>query len=148
MSSELVFIDVNIPMYAAGQPHTYKDPCTWIMQEIVTRQISAVIDVEIVQEILYRYGALKRWDLAVSMARDVLEIIPAVLPVTPAEARLSIELFERYARGGVTARDVIHAAVMKNHSIQEIISTDEHFDQMDGLIRLDPLRLFKVKEGL
>jgi predicted nucleic acid-binding protein len=139
-------MDVNVPMYAAGQPHTHKEACTWIMQEIATGHISAAIDVEIVQEILYRYGALKRWDLAVSMATDVLEIVPSVFPITPAEARLSVVLFERYAKGGVTARDVIHAAVMQNNSIQKIISTDEHFDQVEGLTRFNPLKLFEGKK--
>ena len=147
MTSQLVFIDVNIPMYAAGQPHAYKESCTWIMQEIASGQISAVIDVEIVQEILYRFGALKRWDLAISMAAAVLDIIPVVLPVTLVEARLSILLFEQYARGGITARDVIHTAVMQNNAIKEIISTDEHFDKVDSLTRVDPLRLFESRQG-
>jgi hypothetical protein len=32
---------------------------------------------------------------------------------------------------------------MRNNEIVTIISTDAHFDQIDGIIRLDPIRDFQ-----
>ena len=142
MTGALTFLDVNVPMYAAGQSHTYRDACAWLMTEVANGRLAVAIDVEIIQEILYRFGALRRWDIAVTMAFSLLELVPMVYPIRLAESHLSIDLFERYAHKGVTARDVLHVAVMQQNDLQRIISTDEHFDAFAGITRLDPLQLF------
>ena len=59
MIEGLVFLDVNIPMYAAGQTHPYREPCAWLMTQVARGRIAAAIDTEIIQEVLYRYGALR-----------------------------------------------------------------------------------------
>lgn len=138
MTDDILFIDVNIPMYAAGRHHPHKAACTGVMTAIAEGRIYAAIDTEIVQEVLYRYGNQQRWDIATQMSRALLDLMPIVLPVTPADARLAVELFERYAPRGVKARDVIHVAVMQSHGIRTIVSVDRHFDQIDDIARLDP----------
>ncbi len=50
----IVFIDANIPMYAAGKPSPYKDKCRDILAGIVAGSLAAVTDAEVFQEILYR----------------------------------------------------------------------------------------------
>lgn len=144
MIEGLAFLDVNIPMYAAGQPHLYREPCAWLLTQVARGRIAAAIDTEIIQEVLYRYGALQRWEIAVSMTRSLIELIPVIYPIRSAEASLSVELFERYAQKGPTARDVIHVAVMHNNGLSQIISTDEHFEHFEGIHRLDPLLLFSL----
>jgi len=143
MTESLVFIDVNVPMYAAGQTHPYQQPCIWVMTEVAEGRLNAAIDTEIVQEILYRYGALRRWDIAKSMATDLMSLVTVIHPVTTGDIKLAVELFSRYAPQGVMARDIIHAAVMQNNGMTKIISTDEHFDQIEGVVRLDPQALFE-----
>jgi predicted nucleic acid-binding protein len=138
MSDVQRFLDVSIPMYAAGRAHPYKEVCVWIMTEVAEGRIEAVIDTEIIQEILYRYGALRRWDIASTMASDLLDLIPTALPIRLADVRLAIEMFGRYAPHGISARDVIHAAVMQSNGLTEIISVDGHFDRIEGIRRLDP----------
>lgn len=138
-------VDVNVPMYAAGRPHRFKDACAWLMVEITEGRFAAAVDAEAVQEILYRYGALQRWDVAVTMATSVLDIMPIVYPVHVADVRRAVELFGRYAPLGVAARDLIHVAVMQNNGVSRIVSTDEHFDLVEGITRLDPLRLFQQR---
>lgn len=137
------FLDVNVPMYAAGTDHPYKESCIWVLTEIVNDRLDAVIDTEIIQEILYRYGALQQWEVGVQMARSLLDLVPTVLPVTVNDMHVAVALFADYAAQGVKARDVVHAAVMHNHQLVHIISADKHFDQIDGIIRLDPQSLFK-----
>lgn len=138
MSEELLFLDVNVPMYAAGRPSPYREACAWVLTEIAEGNLPAAIDTEIVQEILYRYGALGQWALAAEMATALLDLVPVVLPVTPSAARQTIPLFEQYGPQGVTARDVLHAAVMHTNSLTHIISTDRHYDLLPDVIRLDP----------
>jgi uncharacterized protein len=135
----LVFLDVNVPMYAAGRPHPYKDSCIRVMQAVADGQLTAAIDTEIVQEILYRYGALEQWEVATAMASDVLTLASVVYPITLEDIRLTVDLFAGYARKGVTARDLIHVAIMKNNGLSEIISVDDHFDLIEGIMRIDPL---------
>ncbi len=137
-----VFLDVNVPMYAAGKDHPYKAPCAWLMREIAEGRLEAAIDTEIIQEMLYRYGASQLWDIGVTITTNLLEIISIVYPVTPDDVRIAIELFRQYAPRGVTARDLLHVAVMQNNGLSTLVSTDKHFDQIEGLIRLDPRTLF------
>jgi predicted nucleic acid-binding protein len=135
-------LDVSVPMYAAGQPHVYKESCVWIMSEVAAGGLDVAIDTEIVQEILYHYGALQRWDVAVALATDLLTLVPTIYPVRVADAQLAVTLFAQYAPQGISARDLVHAAVMHNRDLTQIISVDAHFDRIAGITRLDPRVLY------
>lgn len=130
-------------MYAAGRDHIYKEACTRILSEIADGRLYAAIDTEIVQEILYRYGALQEQDLAVEMAVGLLDLVPIVLPVTADDMRTAVRLFDQYAPRGVKARDVLHAAIMQSNGLTQIISTDRHFDHFSSITRLDPRDLLE-----
>lgn len=138
-----VFLDVNIPMYASGTEHPYKEPCTWIMTEVAEGRLMVVIDTEVIQEVLYRYGAITRWETGVAMANDLMKLVPKIYPVERDDVRLAVDLFQTYGPKGVTARDTLHAAVMMNRNLNEILSTDSHFDLIKGIKRLEPNALFR-----
>ena len=99
-------------MYAAGREHPLKDPCAWALGAIVEGRFSAAIDAEILQEILYRYGALDRRELGIRLARDTMAIIPTIYAVNAEDASRGIDLFEQYSDQRLPARDCLHAAVM------------------------------------
>jgi len=141
--AEIFFLDANIPMYAAGGEHVYKDACVWILSEITYGNLLTAISTEIIQEILHRYGTLRLWAGGATLAASLLELVPIVHPVTRDDSELAIELFLEYAGRGVHARDILHAAVMKNNGLHKIISADQHFDQIEGLTRLDPLEMYE-----
>ena len=42
---------------------------------------------------------------------------------------------------GVSARDLVHGAVMIRLNAQKVISADSDFDRVDGVVRLDPLQV-------
>lgn len=136
------FLDVNVPMYAGGKPHRYKDACVWIMREIVEERLHVVTDMEAIQEVLYRYGAIGQLEIGVTMASALLELVPVIYPVEVQDMRRAIDVFRTYGPKGVTPRDTVHAAVMLNREIKEIISTDSHFDLIEGITRLDPETLY------
>jgi predicted nucleic acid-binding protein len=144
MSEQPVFLDVNVPMYAAGRAHPYSEACAWVMAEIAEDRLDVAIDTEIIQEILYRFGSLHQWENAVRMASNLLALVSTVYPVLPADARLAVELFKRYAPEGIPARDLIHVAVMRTNGVSTIISVDTHFDRIEGMKRLDPRELFRI----
>jgi predicted nucleic acid-binding protein len=141
MPSAPALLDTAIPMYAAGAPHPCRDACQWLMTEIAAGRARVVIDAEVIQEILHRYGALGRYADAVNMAQDLMTLIPQVLPVTAADVQTAVKLFQQYAPQGVRARDTIHAAIVQNHGLTHVISSDTHFDLISGLTRLDPIVL-------
>ncbi len=136
MSPPVCFLDVNIPMYAAGTDHPLKAASVWIMREVADGRLEVAIDTEIVQEILHRFGAIGRPAMGFTMARNLLDLIPTVHPVRVADVRRAIELFEQHVGSGVVARDALHAAVMLGNGLTYIISADQHFDLIGGITRV------------
>lgn len=134
-----VFLDANVAMYAAGQEHPYKAPCARVMEEVAEGRLDAAIDTEIIQEILYRYGALQRWDIGTSLARSLLRLIPRIYPVQRQDMEQVVDLFRTHGPAGITARDLLHAAIMAHCGISHIISADRHFDKIGTVHRIDPL---------
>jgi hypothetical protein len=145
MSEGPYFLDVNVAMYAAGKDHPYKESCVWVLTEIAHGRLKAVIDAEIIQEVLYRCGAIQQWQIGAQLAENLLDLIPEVLPITANDMKTAVSLLAHYAPQGVKARDVLHTAVLHNHQLSHIISTDSHFDQIEGITRLDPQVLFANK---
>ena len=138
LNEEVVFLDANVVMYAVGGEHPYRLPCQQVMSAIANNTLTAAIDTEIVQEILHRYGALRRFAEAVAIAQDLLSVVNLVYPVTLRDIQRALELFSAYSAQGVQARDTIHAAVMQNNGIRAILSADQHFDLIEGIERIDP----------
>jgi len=136
-------------MYAAGRWHRYREACVWVMTEVTERRIEGAVDTEIIQEILYGYGAFQRRNMAVTLATSVLDLVPLVHAVTADDARVAVSLFEPYAPQVAKARDVLHVAVMRRHGPARIISCDGHFDTIEGIERLAPLALYggSLEEG-
>ncbi len=137
--AEITFLDVNIFMYAAGVPHPYKDPCVRILSDVEMGVLVAAINTEILQELLYRYSHIKLADKGLQLCRDILQYPLTILPVTEADLRLAIDLFESHRAVGLKPRDAIHAATMQNNGISRLISADKHFEHLDFVTRIDPL---------
>lgn len=132
-------------MYAAGGSHPYRAACVWIMTEITEGRLDVVIDAETVQEILYRYGAIRRWDVGAALARSLLTLVAVVLPVDRGIVQRATELFARHGPEGIGARDLLHVAVMERYGIEQILSVDRHFDKIKGVKRTDPQVLFEER---
>src|SRR4051812_42298762 len=120
VASAPALLDTAVPMYAAGTPHAYRDACQWLMTEIAGGRMQVVIDAEVIQEILHRYGALGRHADAVNMARDLMTLVPQILPVTAADVQTAVTLFQQYGPQGLRARDAIHAGIVQNHGLTHI----------------------------
>ncbi len=135
---EPVFLDSNVFMYAAGKRHPYKNPCLHILKDIETQALIGVVNTEIFQELLYRYSHIGLTDKGIQLCNEILMYPLKILPVTESDIRLAIELVEEYEASGVTPRDAVHAAILKNNGIQELISADKDFDSFDFITRIDP----------
>lgn len=140
------FIDANVIMYAAGREHKYKISCSWIVTEIESRNINAVTDTEIPQEILHRYSMIGLPDKAIELSKKLYDLVPEMLPVNRQDINKAIKLYEKYYTKGVRSRDVIHTAVMENNKIAQLISTDTHFDLIESVTRIDPIDLYQSQQ--
>jgi len=130
-----VFVDSNIPMYVAGGEHPNRALARRFMDRAQAGEVEACTSTEVLQEILYRYSALGRLDLAGRVYDFFVALVPVVFDVTLSDTDLAKELLT--ATGGVSARDCVHGAVMINNGVQTIATFDRGFDRLGELVRLD-----------
>lgn len=131
-----VFIDTAVVMYAGGAAHPLRGPCQRILARVADGELEGVTSVEVIQEILHRFSAIRRPDVGVSMARDALDLFAPVLPVTHAVMRRMPELME--AHPTLAARDLVHVATCLQEGIRDIVSPDLGFEDVPGIRRIDP----------
>jgi len=129
-----VFIDSNVPMYVAGRDHPLREPARRFLERVRSGELEGCTSTEVLQEILFRYAALKRLDLARQVYELFVLLCPVVYAVTLADTDRAKELV--CAGGGIGVRDAIHAAVMLNNDIREIATFDAGFDLIRQLRRL------------
>ncbi len=139
------FLDTNIFMYAAGREHPLKAPCVAVLRRVAREELDVVTNTEVLQEILYRYGAIGELQRGLHLARlAVDQVAGEVLPVTLADMLGAFDLVDRY-RSEITGRDAVHAATMLNNDLTHIISADRHFDAIEGITRLEPQKAARLK---
>ena len=130
-----VFVDSNIPMYVAGTAHPHRAPARRFVERMRRGDLDACTSTEVLQEILYRYCALSRRDLARQVYDLFVEICPEVLDVTLADTDRARDLLGEVEP--ISVRDAVHAGVMLNHGIEWIASFDRGFDHVPGIRRLE-----------
>ena len=106
------------------------------MRAVARRHVDAVSDVEILQEILYRYRAARRPTVGFAVFDTFMATIPRIYPVLLADLRTSRAILVEHP--DVEPRDAIHVAVMRRTGVCAIVSYDEHFDGISGVDRFTP----------
>jgi uncharacterized protein len=129
-----VFVDSNIPMYVAGKAHPHRDASLRFLESVRAGRVEACTSTEVLQEILYRYGSLRRLDLAEQVYDLFVRLCAVVYPVTLADTDRAKGLLGGPA--GIGVRDAIHAAVMLNNDVTRVASFDAGFDDVPGVSRL------------
>lgn len=141
-----LFLDANVPTYAAGRNHPLRELCQEVLRLSARHPRFFFTDAEVLQEMLHRYLALRRWPEGKRVVLDFAALTAgSVEPVAVEDVVRACDLADRYAaRPGaqLTARDLLHAAVMlraEGHAAK-IVSADGDFDELavEGIERLDP----------
>ena len=130
----MVFVDSNIPMYVAGREHPHRGPALRFLERARAGEVEICTSTEVLQEILYRYVALNRRDLAGSVYDLFVQMCTVVLPVALADTDQARRIIAEHPAIGV--RDALHAGVMLNHDLSDIATFDEGFDRIPGIRRL------------
>jgi predicted nucleic acid-binding protein len=129
----LKLVDTNVLMYAAGAPHANKQPSAALLARVAAGDVDATIDAETLQEVLYRYRAIGRWNDGCRVFDLALAVFPKVLPVTTDAMKRARLLMDRYP--SLNARDAVHAGVALENGIMTIVSFDSDFDGLAELTR-------------
>jgi predicted nucleic acid-binding protein len=129
----MTFVDSNIVMYLVGADGELKDRARELLESAAAEGERLVTDVEVLQEILHRYVAIRRPE-AIQPAFDVLlGVVDEVLP----QDLQDVERAKAIVLGGygLSARDALHVAVMVRHEVRTIMTFDRDFDRFPGVVR-------------
>ena len=132
----MILVDANVLMYAAGAPHPYKERSAAYLERVASGELDAVLDAEVLQELLHRYRALNRWKEGRKLFDLARTIFPVVLPVTAELMDRACVLLDAYPH--LMARDALHAAVVLGHDLEALCSFDQDFDLVAGVHRVEP----------
>ncbi len=134
-----VFIDTNIPMYAAGKDHPLKKSCLDILESTAKGEIEAFTDTEVLQEILYRYFYINQRETGFEVFDLFATIMDgSILPVRHSDIMLARLLAEKEETFKLSPRDLIHLAVMLNNGMRHIVTTDRGFKNIPGIEVIAP----------
>ena len=121
-------------MYLVGATHPNRDRAVAILTQLVRDRVQLITDVEVYQEILHRYTAIQR-PSAIDAAFESLDsIADDVLTFGMPEIRAARALIGSV--NGLSARDALHVAVMREAGTNRILSFDAGFDTCPGIDRL------------
>ena len=141
------FIDTNVPIYAAGREHPYKEPCVRVLTMVAQHPLAFVTSVEVLQEIVHYYHASRRWELGREVLRSFSEIMhERIEPVYEWDIYFAASLAELQPH--ISTRDLLHAAVMNRLESDQIISADTDFDRLPEIARLDPYDVVEWGDSL
>ncbi len=131
-----VFLDANVFIYAMGADETRRAACANLLLKVARAEIAATTSAEVIQEVLHVVGRRRGGAAAASAAESALGICEEVLPVTADNMRRAAKLLRLH--GGLSVRDAVQAAVMRGAGLHRIVSADRGFDDIAGLVRVDP----------
>ena len=130
----MIFVDANIPMYLVGGEHPNREAARRALEEAVAAGESLCSDAEVLQEILHRYTATRRFDSIDPAFDSLLAVVDVVYPIERTDVERARRLLKTTPR--LAARDAIHIAVMQGRDIGRILSFDSGFDGIPGIVRL------------
>jgi len=135
------FIDTNIIMYAAGRENEYKKSCLKILENIDSSEHNYLINTEVLQEILYRYGSINLKDFGIELVSSTIELFDNILQISVKDLNYAIDLMRKYHF--LISRDALIIANMSNNSLNKIVSVDKVFDRIEDIRRIDPKKFLK-----
>ena len=137
MKTDKVFIDTNIPMYAAGRDEALKNNCLEVLASIADGKLQACTSAEVFQEILHRFIHIGDAETGRKIIDEFYVLMKGwILPVTIDDILAAKVFSEKYPKA--PSRDLLHLAVMKNNGITTILTVDNHFDMFEEVRRVSP----------
>jgi hypothetical protein len=106
-----------------------------------------VTDAEVLQEIIHVYRARRDWPAGrLAFHRFASVIAGSIASILLEDAVNAARLADTLT--GLSARDLIHLAVMNRLGVTRIITADRAFDGVPGIERFDPARFAAWRESV
>lgn len=150
MAPTRIFVDTNVAIYAAGREHPLKEPSKEVLRIAAARPRDFFTDAEVLQELLHCYVALSMWPAGKDAVLGFAALMKGSIESVSAEdVDLAAGLADDYAPE-LSARDLLHAAVILRIGTRSIVTADKGFDRLagEGIQRLDPADVESWKESL
>jgi hypothetical protein len=130
----MIFVDSNVPMYLVGGDHPNRSRAGQILRRLVAQAESLVTDAEVFQEILHRYTSIQRREAIGPAFQALRQLVVEIFPIEWEDVQLARGFAETT---GLSARDAVHAAVMRRAGVSRILTFDRGFDAVEGLDRIE-----------
>jgi hypothetical protein len=130
----LIFVDSNVAMYMVGNDPDRKTEVRRVLERLASEQRHLATSSEVFQELLHRYVSAGRHDAIQPVFDALRDIVDDVFAVEEADVLVAKDLAQTHPR--LSARDAVHAGVMRRRKISEILSFDQGFDEVAGIRRL------------
>jgi predicted nucleic acid-binding protein len=130
----VIYLDTNVPMYLVGRPHPHKADTQLALERLAAERRRLVTSSEVFQEVLHRYTSTDRRDKIEPAFETLRGLVDEVLAVEEPDVFAAKDLLHAHPK--LSARDAVHAAVMRRRGITEILSFDQGFDALSGIKRL------------
>ena len=130
----MIFVDANVPMYVVGTSDIHKRATESILSRMIVAGERLVTDAEVLQEILHRYSALRRWHAVGDAFGAILRLVDEVFAIDRRDVERARDILLDEIH--LSARDAIHLAVMERHGVNRIMSFDTSFDRISGITRI------------
>lgn len=130
-----MFIDSNVFMHAISLQGREGQRCRDFIKKIARGEQNSTTSVLVLDEVVWLImrgsgleDAIATWEKIISIPNlKILDINQSVARLVPA-----------FLKQGLDPRDAIHAATMRVHGIETILSYDRHFDSVKGIRRQGP----------
>lgn len=130
----MVFVDANIPMYLMGDDHRHKVHSQRLIEQFASERRRLVTSSEVFQELLHRYMAPDRREALEVAFHTLRRIVDNVFSVGEEDIFAAKDLSHAYPQ--LSARDALHAAVMRRAHVRQILSFDRGFDLLPDIARI------------
>ena len=125
--------NANIPIYECWISSSLQRTDVCRLLEIVDEgNHDFMTDSEVLQEILPRF--------VLKGPKFVMRSLRSIIPIQASEINAAIGILDEYPQ--ISTRDAVHAAVVRIHGLEGVVSADRHFDVIRGVTRFDPLYMF------
>ena len=131
----MTLLDSNVLLYATGGAHPLREPSRALLSAIAHGQVTAHLTDIVLTEFLYVRARRVGRPAAAQMARDLVDAVTSVLPVTNQTRARAFDLFASSSRIG--SNDALIAAVALENGLA-LVSADQDFREVAGLRLMPP----------
>ncbi len=146
--TSVLFIDANVPIYAAGIEHPLKAPCAGVMRLAADNPGSFVTDAEVLQELLHRYLAIGKREQGIEVVRDFAMLMrDRVEPIYAIDVESAAALAQN-SSPRLSARDLLHLSVVYRLGLRHVVTADADYLGLPDIQLLTPQAIADWAPGL